>query len=140
LTVILTSCSFFVPRKETFIIINESSNLRNISFFKSSILLEELSIEAGENYKKKIEVKTDESTTYPFNISTDSIAISFNNEKVIINYCDGKALYGNFDSCQFDKNLMDFETGTYVRKEKYGKSSWTIVFDQSDYKNAMPIW
>jgi hypothetical protein len=132
------SCSFLVQPKETFVIKNQTSKDIKILFFIKSALTESVDIIAGKQYEKEINIMIG-STTSPFNEKTDSLIVKFSDNKYLRQYCQGLSLYGNFDKCFYEKNLMDFATGSYVKSKISGKVTRTITFDESDYQRAKPL-
>lgn len=129
------SCTFFVNPKEIFIVKNEADKDINISFFSKSVLIESIKIDSHKQYEKTINVELG-STTSPFDEKTDSLIIQFSDNKYFKQYCQGFTLYGNFDKCYYEKNLLDFATGSYSRNNVSGKVFRTITFDNSDYVKA----
>ena len=75
------------------------------------------------------------------NGEVDSVVISFNNERYIIQSC----ALGYGEGCKFDRNIMDFNNKQDFIKSIRGKSSgqteyqYTYTITEEDYNNALPI-
>jgi|PlaIllAssembly_1097288.scaffolds.fasta_scaffold323360_1 hypothetical protein len=73
------------------------------------------------------------------NFDIDSVNIIFNDEKILIQFCDNYYLR----DCEIERNILGFDT-EYV-KVKMGKSSghneyrYTYTITEEDYNNAVPI-
>lgn len=138
LLVLIYGCSFFVEPKGTFVVKNDSDYKLDITFFSKSKVVETLVINSKEQYKSTILIDYGGTTT-PFNGTTDSIIIKFDNLRYIKQYCQGFQIYANFGKCDFKKNLIDFETGVTKRNKITGFDTKTITFDNSDFDKAIPL-
>lgn len=138
LSVICNSCGFFVEPKGTFVVKNNSSYKIEITIFYESKVIERVEINSNDEFKKTMQVDWG-STTTPFNGPTDSVIVQFDNLRYIKQYCQGFPIYGNFDKCDFKKNLIDFETGVTTRNKLTGYNTKTITFDNSDFEKAIPL-
>jgi hypothetical protein len=78
------------------------------------------------------------------NPDADSVAIIFNNERIIIQICD----YDGSDdgrrygaACQFPRNIMDFYNREDYIKTEINRNSYrfTYTITQADYERAVPI-
>lgn len=138
LALITTSCSFFVEPKVTFRVENNTAKDLTLLFYKKSNLLDSVYINSDGDYESSTRYRpgNNEDLT-PFNMETDSIVVRFEDGKILQYYCDGIVLFGNFDKCPFEKNLMDFETGDSKKKKLSDKTTKTISFDESDYQKAV---
>lgn len=138
LTLTASSCSFFVEPKVTFQVENNTSKDLKILFYSDFKLLDSILINNGQKYEssKRYRPGSDEALT-PFKTETDSLIISFEDGKVIQYSCEGRVLFKNLDKCHFEKNLMDFDTGTSSKKKLSDKTRKTISIEESDYDKAV---
>jgi hypothetical protein len=73
------------------------------------------------------------------NFDIDSVNIVFNNEKIIIQFCESNYLR----DCNIERNILGFDTE--YEKEKNGRSQrhdeyrYTYTITEEDYNNAVPI-
>lgn len=78
------------------------------------------------------------------NWEVDSVAIIFDNERIIIQTCDYE--YGDDSlrfgaACQFPRNIMDYNNREDYIKTEINRKSWrfTYTITQADYERAVPI-
>ena len=127
---------------------NETKYLITLEAYNKKKLINTIEIPANKSYN----------TTYQtfghvdnylgvFSDNLDSVNIKFNNEKIIIQYCDGK----NLSFCpniiknillEWDKQVPTVG-GSVKLFKKNGcqilKNPYEFYFDQSDYDRAVPI-
>jgi hypothetical protein len=78
--------------------------------------------------------------SYPDEI--DSVNIIFNNQKILVQYCDEESLK-SINFCDIERNIMNNEIE--YEKTKIGRSSseieynFTYTITEADYNNALPI-
>jgi hypothetical protein len=136
----MSSCAFLVRPKTNFIIKNDSNHKMSIIFFEKTNILETIQIESKGKFEKSIVTDAGSNITTPFSTSTDSIVIKFDNKKSINYGCNGLKLYGNFGTCYFDKNLIDFVASGESSKKKFSDIvTKTITFNESDYEKAKEL-
>lgn len=135
---IVSSCSFFIYPKVTFCVKNETSKDLELLFFHKSTMLDSIFIKNGERYvsSQRYRPGGDDFLT-PFNIDTDSLVIRFEDGKILQYYCDGIIFFKNYDKCHFEKNLMDFDTGTASKKTLSDNTTKVITFEEADYDQAV---
>lgn len=138
---IVSSCSFFVYPKVTFIIENVSPTDLKILFYEKGTLFDSVAIKRNEHYEKTSTFRPGNMSEYtPFDgEKIDSLVILFSDGKRIIQYCNGYPLHSAITNpdCRPEKNLMDFETGTSEKKKLRDKYTKTITFEDTDYQQAV---
>lgn len=73
------------------------------------------------------------------NFDIDSVNIIFNNEKILIQFCENNYVR----DCDIERNILGFDTE--YEKEKTGKFKgndeyrYTYTITEDDYNNAVPI-
>jgi hypothetical protein len=139
LILISQSCTLFIDPKVLFVINNKSDYGIKISFFENEKLIENITILSNQKFERKANNKNNSLIT-PFNISTDSIVISFDDKRRLIQSCKGKPLYGNFGICKYEKNLIDFvAVGEREKKKLNGNNTISITYNNSDFEKANPF-
>jgi hypothetical protein len=123
--------------RNIFTIINNSDyNIQIKSYNKIRGLFNTIDIKAKSEYNKPSGVNLSEAQYHII----DSISITFDNKKYIIQYCDGKPL-ADFGNCKVDKNLQQPErtsTGKSFDGIKYN-SVFSVAFDNLDYEKTTEL-
>jgi hypothetical protein len=100
-----------------------------------------IEIAKGKFYEQKKSLKSD--FRVPFSTEIDSLAIIFNKERVLNQYCNGKPLYvfdKNKDSCKIMNNLMNSDNGIFKKiNSRKVAHSITFTINNLDYERAIPL-
>ncbi len=135
---ITSSCSFFVEPEVTFRVENKTAKDLDLLFYHQSALLDSVFISKGGKYESSHRYRPGNAGDLtPFKTETDSLVVRFEDGKVLEYYCNGIILFKNYDRCHFEKNLMDFDTGTSRKKKLSDKTTKVISFEASDYDKAL---
>ncbi len=139
---VVSSCVFLVRPKETLIIENKSTKAMEIRLFGKSKLLESVTIPSNGKFESSNSSNSPGGfDNTPFNTEeTDSLIISFEDGKIIRQYCDGVLLFGAVSYnpiCIWKKNVLDFNTGTATKKKFKDHTTKTITYDEIDYAMAI---
>ena len=107
---------------------NESLYPIEIKVFNKGKLNEKVFIEPMGSY---IEETNSKIHLTPFNDEViDSIVVVFDNEKAIIQYCEGRPLIGTTPICgEIEDNLSDFNFGSFQSGRIFKRSSLKITFN-----------
>jgi hypothetical protein len=134
---LVVSCGFLVQPSETYSIKNESLLNIKIEAYSRKNLIGIINIPKGEQFDTTFfKGGSDRVSTFSSEAFVDSVLIKFENQRFILQYCEGKDLF-NTGQCRVDKNLANF----YGGKITYGnnKKRLLLTFDQNDFEKALPL-